>query len=245
MVDASIPESEGADDALEHERIKLSFRAMGGGLWDYDVDADVLYCDERWHKILGLDPAVTPITSIEAFRPHIHPDDVAVATQVDLAGVRALFERDECYRVEFRIVRPDGAIRWLRSVACIVRDPATAHFRAIGCLTDISEFRVEGEPHHAGPRDFEPLTLGPRTDAEGADEAKPDAKPDANPLSAKERECLRWVSVGKTAWETAKILGVSPRTVEFHLYNATHKLDAGNKVQAAFIAVRRRLLDEA
>ncbi|MBN9319464.1 MAG: hypothetical protein BGN86_11625 [Caulobacterales bacterium 68-7] len=242
MVEASIPESEGADDALEHERITLSFRAMGGGLWDYDIEADVLYCNARWYEILGLDPTLTPVTSLQALKPHVHPDDVDAATSIDLGGVKALFERDECYRVEFRVVRPDGEVRWLRSVACIIRDSATDHMRAIGCVTDISEFRPEGAMHQAGAHSFETLAPGPMSERESATDPEPDA---ANPLSLKERECLRWVSVGKTAWETAKILGVSPRTVEFHLHNATHKLDAGNKVQAAFIAVRRRLLDEA
>lgn len=62
-----------------------------------------------------------------------------------------------------------------------------------------------------------------------------------NPLTDKERECLFWVAVGKTAWETAKILSCSPRTVEFHLRNAARKLDASNKVHAAMIAFSRRL----
>jgi DNA-binding CsgD family transcriptional regulator len=61
-------------------------------------------------------------------------------------------------------------------------------------------------------------------------------------LTAKELECLRWVSLGKTAWETAAIIGRSHRTVEFHLNNAVRKLDASNRVHAATIAIRLGLL---
>ncbi|NWP61276.1 helix-turn-helix transcriptional regulator, partial [Escherichia coli] len=58
----------------------------------------------------------------------------------------------------------------------------------------------------------------------------------------RELECLRWVSLGKTAWETATIMGRSQRTVEFHLINATRKLSASNKIHAAVIAVRTGLI---
>ena len=61
-------------------------------------------------------------------------------------------------------------------------------------------------------------------------------------LSDHEVECLRWVSFGKTAKETAAILGKSPRTIEFHLNNAIKKLNAVNKVQAAFLAIEQNLI---
>lgn len=61
-------------------------------------------------------------------------------------------------------------------------------------------------------------------------------KIDLNYLTSKEVECLFWVKLGKTAWETAEIIGVSRRTVEFHLANSVKKLDASNKIHAAFIA---------
>lgn len=61
-------------------------------------------------------------------------------------------------------------------------------------------------------------------------------------LSDHEKECLRWASFGKTAKETAEILGRSPRTIEFHLKSAIAKLGAVNKIQAAFLAIERGLL---
>ena len=39
------PAKEKAVDQLEYERLSLSFKAMGGGLWDYDIDADMLFCN--------------------------------------------------------------------------------------------------------------------------------------------------------------------------------------------------------
>jgi len=45
------------------------------------------------------------------------------------------------------------------------------------------------------------------------------------PLSNRELQCLAWVSKGKTSWETATILGLSESTVNFHLRNASKKLN--------------------
>jgi DNA-binding CsgD family transcriptional regulator len=211
-----------------YEQIRLSFLAMGGGLWDYDIDADRLVCNQRWYEILGLDPAKTPITSVAEFQPWIHPDDVELATKVDLNEVTRLLAQDERYHVEFRIIRPSGEIRWLRSIACIVEDDASGHRRAVGCVTDITEFRAV----------LSQIEVGQRTSSTKV--ASTSRR--RGTLTGKEVECLMWVSLGKTAWETAHILGKSRRTVEFHLGNAIAKLNAANKVHAAAIAIRLGLL---
>ncbi len=53
-----------------------------------------------------------------------------------------------------------------------------------------------------------------------------------SPLLAREIECLRWAAVGKTKWETGECLGISERTVKFHLDQARHKLNCMNVTQA-------------
>jgi DNA-binding CsgD family transcriptional regulator len=56
-------------------------------------------------------------------------------------------------------------------------------------------------------------------------------------LSPRELECLRWTADGKTAWEIAKILGISENTVNFHLKNSMAKLDVHSKTHAVAKAV--------
>lgn len=51
-------------------------------------------------------------------------------------------------------------------------------------------------------------------------------------LSEREKECLFWVSEGKTSWEAAKILGITERTVNFHLNSAIRKTGCKNRYQA-------------
>ncbi|AXS41407.1 LuxR family transcriptional regulator [Breoghania sp. L-A4] len=58
-----------------------------------------------------------------------------------------------------------------------------------------------------------------------------------SPLSKREVESLYWAAKGKTAWETAKILGLTERTVSFYLKNSYVKLDAASKAHAVAIAL--------
>ncbi len=51
-------------------------------------------------------------------------------------------------------------------------------------------------------------------------------------LTRRERETLHWASLGKTTWEIGRIVGISERTVMFHLGNAMRKLNARNRAQA-------------
>lgn len=64
----------------------------------------------------------------------------------------------------------------------------------------------------------------------------------AVPLSPRERECLRWVSEGKTAPDVALLIGVHCKTVEKHLATVRKKLGALNTPQAVAQGMRLGLL---
>ena len=68
-------------------------------------------------------------------------------------------------------------------------------------------------------------------------------QPDRPKLTPRELEALRWTMEGKTAWEAGMLLGISERTVVFHVNNAMHKLDCVNKQQAVLKALRLGLID--
>ena len=61
-------------------------------------------------------------------------------------------------------------------------------------------------------------------------------------LTNREKEVLRWTAEGKTSAEIAQILGVSERTINFHLSNSMQKLNVKNKISAAIRAVMLGLL---
>lgn len=64
------------------------------------------------------------------------------------------------------------------------------------------------------------------------------------PLSVKEKEVLKWMAAGKGNWEIAKLLGITERTVKFHVGNIMKKLDAVNRAQAVVVATQTGLIEE-
>ncbi len=58
------------------------------------------------------------------------------------------------------------------------------------------------------------------------------------PITKRESEVLYWLSYGKTSWEIAQILEMSPRTVNKHLEQLYRKLGVDNRTSAAAISIR-------
>lgn len=61
-------------------------------------------------------------------------------------------------------------------------------------------------------------------------------------LTPQEVACLEWCKEGKTNWEIGGILGISEKTVEFHLSNVKKKLGAANKISAVVLGLRHGLI---
>jgi DNA-binding CsgD family transcriptional regulator len=64
----------------------------------------------------------------------------------------------------------------------------------------------------------------------------------ADPLSERERECLYWVSEGKTTDEIALIIGVSGNTVNKYIVSSIQKFSASNRAMAIAIAIRNGVI---
>jgi DNA-binding CsgD family transcriptional regulator len=62
-------------------------------------------------------------------------------------------------------------------------------------------------------------------------------------VSIREKEVLEWLKQGKSSWDISVILGISERTVNFHVYNIFRKLGATNRPQAVAVATRLGLIN--
>ena len=60
-------------------------------------------------------------------------------------------------------------------------------------------------------------------------------------LSPREVTILNWVKNGKTNWEIGKIIGVSERTVRFHIESVFAKLEVTSRSQAVATAIEHGL----
>ena len=61
-------------------------------------------------------------------------------------------------------------------------------------------------------------------------------------LSSRECEVLRLAAEGKTSFESAVILGLTERTINFHISRSIEKLNASNKTNAVVKAILMGLI---
>lgn len=61
-------------------------------------------------------------------------------------------------------------------------------------------------------------------------------------LSPRELECLKWCALGKTYWETGAILGISERTVDFHMTSVREKMNTTTNAHSVAQTLRKGLI---
>ena len=116
------------------ELLSLAEASAGIGIWDFDVAAGMLRGTAQFFRIMGLEPTTEPV-SIEVTRALRHPDDQARV----LEGYRnALSTGQDYFECEYRIIRPDGELRWIAGRARIARDAAGVPVRYSGVDLDIT-----------------------------------------------------------------------------------------------------------
>lgn len=91
------------------------------------------YVSPAFSRIWGHD-AVLPARALEIWAAHLHPDDRTHA----MAALPTLLAGGEGV-VEYRIIRSDGAIRWIRDTGFLIRDADGAVLRAAGIARDVTE----------------------------------------------------------------------------------------------------------
>lgn len=143
-----------SEDHSSHERIlarlqELSerdelFRQVAENIsdvvWVNNVDETGLeFINDAYEDVWGRQPE--PLyQDRSAFLETIHPDD---RDRVSAAMDQQL-EDPESYDEQFRVVRPDGAIRWVHSRAFGVREDGVLR-RIVGVATDITERKIREE----------------------------------------------------------------------------------------------------
>jgi DNA-binding CsgD family transcriptional regulator len=61
-------------------------------------------------------------------------------------------------------------------------------------------------------------------------------------LTPRQRECLQWVRAGKSSWAIGEIVGISERTVNFHIEDACRRLGVQTRHQAVMEATVRGMI---
>jgi PAS domain S-box-containing protein len=117
-----------------NERLRLALRSSNYGVWEYDVASGRRHWDERVLEIHGLGPDQFD-GSETAWLKSFHPEDREAAA----AQVRRMLASDAAdYDLQFRVVRPDGAVRHVEAHGHVQRHEGRA-IRVVGLSRDVTE----------------------------------------------------------------------------------------------------------
>jgi PAS domain S-box-containing protein len=123
------------------ERLRLSLQAARMGIWEWDLTTDAVIWSPEMEALYGLAPG-TFAGPYEAMLACVHPDD---RERLRLAESNTLAQGLENYEQEFRVVRPDGAVRWLLSKGRVHYDAGRRAVRVRGAVVDISDLKKAEE----------------------------------------------------------------------------------------------------
>jgi DNA-binding NarL/FixJ family response regulator len=101
--------------------------------------------------------------------------------------------------------------------------------------------RLGADDYVVKPIDFDMLDM--IINARLAGVARNEMWPKLAMLNDREIEALTWVARGKTSAQIAELIGLSKRTVDFHLDNARIKLGAATRTQAAIKAAIGKIIE--
>jgi len=119
-------------------RLKLAQQVGRVGLLDRDLVRDVEVWSDTTYEILGLNPEdVEPGPS--AWLNSIHPDDRLKATRF----LGQLLHGEDSKGEEYRVVHPNGEVRWVRGVARVFLNPeGSSVIRILATVQDITSERA-------------------------------------------------------------------------------------------------------
>ena len=131
-----------AEAALkESERqLRVALAAARMGIWTWEMPSDIHVRGPNLNRLLGLS-AIETRQKLDDLLEHIHPGDrvkVRAAFDTSIAQGKPL-------RIEFRVVWPDGTIRWLRDQGDVFEESAGGVTHMSGACVDITDLKAAEE----------------------------------------------------------------------------------------------------
>ncbi|HEY9664182.1 MAG TPA: PAS domain-containing protein, partial [Allocoleopsis sp.] len=135
-VNTDITERKQAEHALlkREQQLSLALDAAKAGLWEWDISTNKTYWSETNYKLLGYDPACKE-TTFEMWLNVVHPDDRARVLQ----QIQTVLEQRIDFQLEYRVVLPNGTLRWVNDLGKITYDAAGQPKGMIGIQIDVTE----------------------------------------------------------------------------------------------------------
>ena len=204
-------------------RLAEAERVARMGSWEWDIPSSRLTCSEGLFAIYGNAPQV-----YEDYEPSktgpVHPDDRDRVEQV----MREAVELGAPVDYEYRIIRPDGRVRRIRSRAELIADGDGNPLRLTGTVQDVTEVRAAAEVLHQTASDLDRRAAELHRFPD-----RPHRDNDLNKaLTSRQIEILALIAEGLNNADIASRLYLTESTVKWHVRKILRALGVANRAQA-------------
>lgn len=118
------------------ERLQLALAAADTlGTWDWDISEDRFVADEHFAVLHGVDPNLSRQLPISAYLEGVHPQDRAMVTR----SIKHCITHSTEYAEEYRLLRPDGELRWVFVRGRCYKDRHGRPKRFLGAALDLTD----------------------------------------------------------------------------------------------------------
>lgn len=115
------------------DKLALATESAKIGVWDWDVEKNILSWDKTMYELYGVDPEKFS-GAYDAWQAGLHPDDKEMG---DIAIKKAL-GGEKKFDIQFRVVWPDESIHYIQAHAVVVRNSNKKPIKMVGVNWDIT-----------------------------------------------------------------------------------------------------------
>jgi len=151
LIGREITEQRSAEEKLKkrEEQLAVAQQIAHVGNWEWDIATNAIVWSDELYRIYGLQPQERAITS-EVFLSLLHPADREIVGRIIQQACSDLAP----FRIDHRIIRPDGEVRTLHAEGEVVLDTAGRPIKIIGIGQDITRFKQTVEALQASEAKF-------------------------------------------------------------------------------------------
>jgi PAS domain S-box-containing protein len=133
---AVVEERRAGAEALrqKEQQLSVALDAAKMGAWSYDLRTTVVKWSSNLELIHGLEPGTFGGT-FDDFLSDVHPED----RERLIESLKRPIEQGAPHEVEYRIIRPDGSIRWVEGKGQVIHDNTANPIRMTGVCMDVTE----------------------------------------------------------------------------------------------------------
>lgn len=133
-----ITESKQAEERLlkSEARLAEAQHIAHFGYWEWDLISGQEQWSKEMYHLLGLSSELDHLTH-EVFEQYLHPDDHDEVLQ----ALQRSISENKPYQIEFRVVWPDGTIRYVQAFGKLITTSAGKPLRILGTAQNITQIK--------------------------------------------------------------------------------------------------------